>query len=436
MFDFFKRLFGMKQPETESADIPSVAESPTSKVSHIHSRIADRTSSVLSCPYTSDYVILDTETTGLSPYADQIIQISAIRYNEQGTPIGFFDTLLNPCCLISPRITAINGITNQMVAVAPCADQIREAFLSFLDDALLVGYNVTFDLRFLDHTFPGFFPGRSYVDVLPLARRALDLPSHKLELVASAIGFCPDAGFHDSFTDCEAVAAVLRHIEADLDFRVAEFNSPAARPQPRPEPPPVDRGLAFWQQGENLRLDGRFVEAIQLFDRAREAGCTNPGLYISYAMAYRREGKFEEEIAILEEALRHYPGGPIGEGFLDRKAKAQDRLAARIRRDEAQRLKEEERARKAEERRIRRELEAARPKQVSRRAVLQCSDDGTVLQEFTSLADASRETGVSTKCIRECANGRQKHAGGYCWKFPDTCDPIADAPEADAAQTP
>ena len=420
MFDFFKRLFRARQSEANAKDTYPLEEIQMEPASLPQARTVERTSSVQSCPHTSDYVILDTETTGLSPYTDRIIQISAIRYDSEGAPISFFDTLLNPCCLISPQITAINGITNQMVAGAPCADQIRDAFLSFLGDALLVGYNVTFDLRFLNQTFPGFFPGRSYVDVLALARRTLELPSYKLEFVSSAIGFCPEAEFHDSFTDCEAVAAILRHINADLDFQVAEFNSPAARSQARTEPPPLDRGLVFWRQGENLRLDGQLIEAIQLFDRAKEAGCTNPGLYVSYAMTYRREGKFEEEIAILEEALRHYPSGPIGESFLDRKTKAQDRLAARIRRDEALRLKEEERTRKAEERRLRMELEAARPKQVSRRAVLQCSDDGTVLREFSSIADASRETGVSTKCIRECANGRQKHAGGFCWRYLDT----------------
>lgn len=417
MFDFFKRLFGTRQSEAKDA-LP-LEEVQMEPVSLLRSRIVSRTSSVQSCPHTSDYIILDTETTGLNPYTDRIIQISAIRYDSEGVPISFFDTLLNPCCLVSPQITAINGITNQMVASAPCADQVRDAFLSFLGDALLVGYNVTFDLRFLDQTFPGFFPGRSYVDVLPLARRVLDLPNHKLELVSSAIGFCPETEFHDSFTDCEAVAAVLHHIEADLGFRVTEFSSPTARPQARTEPPPLDRGLVFWQQGETLRKDGRFMEAIQLYDRAREMGYTCPVLYESYAMVYRRKGKFEDEIAILEEALRHYPSGPIGESFLDRKTRAQDRLAARIRRDEALRLKEEARTRKAEERRIRMELEAARPKQVSRRAVLQCSDDGTVFREFASIADASREAGVSAKCIRECANGRQKHAGGFCWKYLD-----------------
>lgn len=429
MFDFFKRLLGIRQSKSNAAGTLPLENVQTEPVPFLQSRIVDRASSVHSCPYSSDYVILDTETTGLSPYTDRIIQISAIRYDEQGSPIVFFDTLLNPCCLVSPQITAINGITNQMVAVAPCADQVRDRFLSFLGDALLVGYNVTFDLRFLNQTFPGFFPGRSYVDVLPLARRALDLPSYKLESVSSAIGFYPETAFHDSFTDCEAVAAILRHIDADLDFRVAEFNSPTAQPQVRTEPSPLDRGLVFWRQGENLRKDGRFAEAIQLYDRAREVGYTCPVLYESYAMVYRREGKFEEEIAILEEALRHYPGGPIGESFLDRKAKARDRLAARIKRDETLRLKEEERTRKAEERRIRQELEAARPKQASRRAVLQCSDDGTILREFASIAEASREVGVSTKCIRECANGRQKHAGGYCWKY-------QDAPESEFTQIP
>lgn len=416
-------------PNSHFQDRP---QQPDARLSY--SLSSDRTSSVPSCPHSSDYVILDTETTGLSPYTDEIIQISAIRYNAQGTPYKFFDTLLKPYCLISPSITQINGISNQMVADAPRAHQIQDEFLSFLGDALLVGYNVTFDLRFLNQTFPEFFTGRSYVDALTLSRRALTLPSYKLEAVASEVGFCPDGVFHDSFTDCEAVAAILRHIETDLDSQVSKFNTPTARSHTHQTPAPQEHGLVLWRQGEALRKEGRFEEAIQLYDRAREEGYTNPALYESYAMAYRRAGKLEEEIAILEEGFRHYPHGPISENFLNRKAKAQERLAARLRREEALRIKEEERSRKAEERRLRQELEAARPKQAVRRAVLQCSDDGTVLKEFNSLTDASRETGVSTKCIRECANGRQKHAGGYCWKFPAVCHQMSDTPESDTAQ--
>ena len=422
MFDLLKRLFGAKLPDAKVTNTPSPEEVRTEPAPLLRSRIADRTSSVLSCPHTADYVILDTETTGLSPYADRVIQISAIRYDREGTPTGFFDTILNPCCFISPQITAINGITNLMVADAPCADQVQDAFLSFLGDALLVGYNVAFDLRFLNQTFPGFFPGRRYVDVLPLTRHALDLPSYKLESVASGIGFQSNDAFHDSFIDCEAVAAILRRIGADLDFRAVEFNSHSARPQASPAPPSPEPGFVFWQQGEALRRDGQFTAAIQLYDRARGAGWIHHQLYESYAMAYRREGNFEAEVSILEEALRHYPKPPFRDIFLERKRKAQERLDAHKRKKEALRLKEEERARKAEERRLKQELEAARPKQTSHRTVLQCTEDGTVLRVFPSLSDASKEVGVSTKCIRECANGRQKHAGGYCWKFPDTSE--------------
>lgn len=430
MFNFFKRLFGKPQQDLDagselSSSVSEVDDSSScysfqeTEVLSSCSRGDNRTSSVLSCPHPADYVILDTETTGLSPYTDQIIQISAIRYNEQGVPSGFFNTLINPGCPISPYITQINGITNHMVSDAPCIDQVGDIFLAFLGNSLLVGYNVTFDLRFLDQAFPGVFPGRNYVDALSLSRRALALPSYKLEAVASEIGFCPEGAFHDSFTDCETVAAILRHIEADLSLCILEFNSPRTKQQSNPDPVPQDRGLAFWRKGEALRKDGHFEEAIKLFDRAKKVGYTCPVLYESYAMIYRREGKFEEEISILEEGLKHYPGGPIGESFLDRKTKAQARLAARIRKEEELHQKQEAKSRKEAERQLKRELEAAKPKQASRRPVLKCSDDGTVLQEFASLADASRVTGVSPKCIRDAANGKQKHAGGYCWKYQD-----------------
>lgn len=379
----------------------------------------DRIATVRSSPHSTNYVILDTETTGLSPYTDRIIQISAIRYNELGKPVASFDTLLNPCCPIPPHVTQINGITNQMVAFAPCADQIRDGFLSFLGDDLIVGYNVTFDLRFLNQTFPGFFSGRCYVDALSLVRKSLLLPSYKLEHVASEVGFSPDGAFHDSFTDCEAVAAILRHIEVELSSRISIFDAPTSHSQPRSIPDPWEQGFAFWRQGEELRKDGRFEDAIQLYNRARSCGYTAPVLYESYAMVYRREGKFEEEIAILEEGLQQCPSGAVRNSFLERKTKAQDRLTARLKREEALRAKEEERSRKAEARRLKRELEAAKPKQPSRRPVLQCDDDGTILHEFPSLADASRQTGVSTKCIRDCASGRQRHAEGYCWRYLD-----------------
>ena len=46
---------------------------------------------------------------------------------------------------------------------------------------------------------------------------------------------------------------------------------------------------------------------------------------------------------------------------------------------------------------------------------MQCTDDGTIVQIFANVAQAASVMGIDNKCIRDAANGKQKHAGGYCW---------------------
>ena len=173
---------------------------------------SSRTSSVLSCPCSTPYVILDTETTGLDPATDKIIQLSAIKYDANGTPIDFYDTYINPGSPIPARATKINGITDKMVSNAPTAAQLQD-------------------------TFPfSCFAKCQYVDALSIARQYLSSPDYKLETIASCLGFHPDAGFHDSFTDCEAVAFVLRALDAPIAEYVKEFHrctAPTRRQRPK-----------------------------------------------------------------------------------------------------------------------------------------------------------------------------------------------------------
>ncbi|WP_162871171.1 3'-5' exonuclease, partial [Klebsiella pneumoniae] len=62
----------------------------------------------------SDYVIIDTETTGLKDF-DEIIEITII--NMRGEIL--LNSLVKPSRLIPPGVTEINNITNEMVADAP-----------------------------------------------------------------------------------------------------------------------------------------------------------------------------------------------------------------------------------------------------------------------------------------------------------------------------
>lgn len=405
---------------------------------------ASRNSSVAACPHTSPYVILDIETTGLSSMTDKIIQLSAIKYDTHGIPVDSFNTYVNPACPIPASVTKINGITDKMVLHAPFPAQICDKFLSFLGDALIIGYNVTFDLRFLNQAFHAF-NGRSYVDVLAIARQRMALSNYKLETVASSIGFQPKTAFHDAFSDCEAVAAILHYLSESLADWTETFQPAVPRPYQTEHPKRLgiwisfgdsdveddeddvdiqygdeddedDEGFEYWRLGERERKVGQLEKALELFDKARAAGYDCPALYSSYAMIYRKCKDYEKEIAISEEAIAHLDVFHA-DHFRYRKERASQLLLASQQKESLAQQKEQERTVKAAERQRKKEEAAAKPKQPCSRPIMQCSDDGTVIKIFESVAAAAAAAGVSTKCIRDAANGRQKHAGGFCWKY-------------------
>jgi DNA polymerase-3 subunit epsilon len=95
----------------------------------------------------SDWAVLDTETTGLDDWAE-VIQVAVV------TPDGStaIDTLVRPRRYIPADATAIHGITNEMVAVAPSFEAIHSQLSSVLDHRTIVAYNAAFDRRVLAQT--------------------------------------------------------------------------------------------------------------------------------------------------------------------------------------------------------------------------------------------------------------------------------------------
>lgn len=64
-----------------------------------------------------------------------------------------------------------------------------------------------------------------------------------------------------------------------------------------------DEGKPYWDKGEEERKAGNFKEAIELFDLARYNGYNAPALYSSYTMVYRKLKDYDNEIAIIDEAI-------------------------------------------------------------------------------------------------------------------------------------
>jgi len=155
--------------------------------------------------YIEDYVVFDLETTGINQQTDDIIEISAIKV--QGHEITEeFSTLVNPGRRIPKAATAVNGITDEMVADAPDIEAAMEAFLNFIGYAVLVGHNIhTFDTNFVYDAAWNCF-GREvkndYIDTLYMARKCLpQLSHHKLTDVAEHFSVTTK-GAHRALCDC------------------------------------------------------------------------------------------------------------------------------------------------------------------------------------------------------------------------------------------
>lgn len=158
------------------------------------------------------FVVIDTETTGLSANRDGIIELSAIRF-EEFRPVAGWTTLIDPGQSIPAEASAVNNITDAMVSGAPTIAQVAQSFADFCGTAPIVGYNLPFDLKFLyaagiDLTVKR----RKYYDVLAIARKYfkgdLSLSSYKLGYVATQCGLVPvDA--HRSLSDCLTTGLLL-----------------------------------------------------------------------------------------------------------------------------------------------------------------------------------------------------------------------------------
>ena len=100
-------------------------------------------------PLTGEFCVFDTETTGLDPGVEYMTEIGGVIVRN-GEVMEEFDTFVKPGKPITPKITEITGITNEMVADAPSEKEALEAFLKFAGGRILVGHNVhSFDMRFL-----------------------------------------------------------------------------------------------------------------------------------------------------------------------------------------------------------------------------------------------------------------------------------------------
>ena len=166
--------------------------------------------------FPEDYTVVDIETTGFDPMFDEIIEVAGIKYRGRNE-VGRFQSLVKPDDGIPDYITALTGITNEMVTDAPGIEDVLPRFLEFIGEDIVVGHNVHFDVDFLydyaeDFELKPF--SNDLVDTLRLSRRLYpELQSHKLSALAAHFGVEPD-GEHRALADCVTTQKCLSAMDA------------------------------------------------------------------------------------------------------------------------------------------------------------------------------------------------------------------------------
>ena len=154
--------------------------------------------------YPESYVVLDIETTGFSADLDEIIELSAIKVQENKI-IKEFSQLINPQRQVSSYITNLTGISEQMLTKAPIITDVLLDFKNFISDNIIMGHNVTFDIGFINNKLQKHFNSsidNDYIDTLTIARKFLpNLKSKKLGQIASYFNLNTD-GMHRGLKDC------------------------------------------------------------------------------------------------------------------------------------------------------------------------------------------------------------------------------------------
>ncbi len=192
----------------------------------------------------SQAVVLDTETTGLDPASDKIIELALVKFEysratgEVGRVLEVYDGLEDPGMPIPPESTALHGITDEMVRGRRLDATAIERLLDGV--GLVIAHNAAFDRPFMERRLPGFSALAWGCSLREVPWEEAGIGSGKLEYLAYRYGFFFDA--HRAEIDCRAVLEVLRRPFGETGTSVLKVLLDSAR-----EP-----SLRIWATGSRI----------------------------------------------------------------------------------------------------------------------------------------------------------------------------------------
>lgn len=189
--------------------------------------------------FPTDFCVVDLETTGLNPVYDEIIEVALLKVRDNKV-IDSFTSLVRPETVyvdedddgniigeyyIDDFIVELTGITNEMLAEAPTLKENFEEILGFIDNDVIVGHNVNFDINFLyDFATDNYSKELSndFWDLMKLSRRILkDIDRHRLIDLADFFGYTFTG--HRALNDCQATLDIMTMLKSYANEHEIEY---------------------------------------------------------------------------------------------------------------------------------------------------------------------------------------------------------------------
>ena len=170
--------------------------------------------------FDQEYVVFDTETTGLSVGADQMIEIGAVKVKNDEI-IERFDELIACPKPLPPFITELTNITDEMLQGKDSEENVTRRFLEFIGDLPLVAHNAQFDISFVSNAVQKYNLGEfnnTVIDTMGMARNMYpEWRNHKLSTLVKNLEVNWDEDkHHRADYDCEGTSKCFYRMLLEL----------------------------------------------------------------------------------------------------------------------------------------------------------------------------------------------------------------------------
>ena len=171
-----------------------------------------RPAALLEVVYMPVACFLDVETTGLSPWKEEVVELAMVLFEYDadtgavGRRVGSYVGLREPGIPISPGAARVHGLTMEVLHGCRLDDDKVRGLLA--KSSLLIAHNAAFDRPFVTRLFPQAGKMRWACSCHDIPWRAYGQPSARLESLARAFGLRANQ-VHRAADDVDDAIALL-----------------------------------------------------------------------------------------------------------------------------------------------------------------------------------------------------------------------------------